>query len=403
MEKILGIDLKNHHRDLCDLLNVDSEALDDIVIFNIQDYENEHFHYASFPTISDKAFEKIEIESYVKSCIDIAKECRLTYTNLRTIWKCFEPNSTLAANFPELDNLFNKAMTQLIALMSCRFSVHFKPIFLHDLKDGYVAQNVTEEDIDDYDRFEPIITVFPSKTVAIWNRDKIRSMSDVSYGMAIEEFVTPFIKLRDDVGMIEADKYHPAHADAVRIYSKLYNAVTELRFDLAEVYQIDVFNTPVMPNKNPYDLVKVSFNHCRWLTDDIMDNLKDALNIGLYKGSTRAAKLLYRQLLAVYTVVNNSVDKMMETLSEYEQEDFADGDLFSPEDVLDTLWLFEPSPCHDVEFLAMRDLPGWSKLDLETVKQITTLMKTDAYQDFDHELHQLLHKYNTRKMTNNKE
>ena len=394
MEKILGKDLKNHHKDLCCLLNELSETLDDLVIFNSHDYENEHFPYASFPTISDKDFDKIEIESYADACVSIAKECRMTYSNLRTIWECIEHNSTLAANFPELDNLFSNAMTQLIALMSCRFSVHFKPIFLHDLKDEYVAQNVTAEDIDTYDRFEPIITVFPSKSTASWNRDKIRSMSDVSYGMAIEEFVAPFIKLRDDVGMIEADESHPAHADAVKIYSRLYDAVTELRFDLAEVYQIDVFNTPVRPNKNPYDLVKASFNHCSWLTDDIMDNLKDALNIGLYRGSTRAAKLLYRQLLTVYTVVNNTVDKMMELLGEYEQEDFADGDLFSPEDVLDTLWLFEPSPCHDAEFLPMRDLPGWSKLDLETVKQITALMKTDPYQDFDHELRRLLHKYN---------
>ena len=394
MEIILGKDLKNHQSDLCDLLNVYGGVIDDTVIFNSHDYENEHFPYASFPTIPDKIFKKIEIKSYANSCVDIAKDCRITYDNLRTIWKCFDPNSVLTTYFPELDSIFSRAMTQHTALMSCRFSVHFKPIFLHDLKDEYVTQNVTDEDIDAYDRFAPIITVFPSKVDAIWNRDKIRSMSDISYGMAIEEFVAPFIKLRDDVAAIGADKYHPAYADAVKIYSKLYDAVSELRFDLAEVHRIDVFNAPVYPDKNLYDLIKVSFNHCTLLIDNIQDNLKDALNIGLYKGSDRAAKLLYRQLLTVNTVVNNSVNEMMSILSEYEKDDFADGDLFSDDDVLDIMRLFGVSTCHDTEFWPTRDLPCWSKLDLNTVHQITTLMKTDAYQDFDDELRRQLRKHN---------
>ena len=149
MEKILGKDLKNHHRVLSDLLNVSSKALDNIVIFNSHDYENEHYPYASFPTIPDKDFNRIEVQSYADACVSIARDCRMTYINLQTIWECVEHNSALAANFPELDNMLSNAMTQLTALMSCRFSVHFKPIFLHDLKDEYVAQNVTAEDIDE--------------------------------------------------------------------------------------------------------------------------------------------------------------------------------------------------------------------------------------------------------------
>ena len=161
MEIILGKDLKNHHSDLCNMLNTLSETLDDTVLFNSPDYENEHYPYASFPDIPAKAFDKIEIQSYAKSCVDIAKECCITYNNLRVIWKLFASNLVLYANFPELNDIFDRAMTQHTAIMSCRFSVHFKPIFLHDLKDEYVAQNVTDDDIDAYDLFAPVVTVFP--------------------------------------------------------------------------------------------------------------------------------------------------------------------------------------------------------------------------------------------------
>ena len=379
---IYGKDIKNHRSAICDILGIEKDRLDTLGI-TLGNRCVENHWYVVFPTMQAKKHRTGDNRVYVDGCEYPVTATQTVFNDIGHIFRCFKDMPKLTEACPELTNIVEEAVSNIIAIHACRFNVHFRPIFAEDLTDEYLDENPMVRECSIYGTFHPVAYIFPSRDTAIANRTKIHTMSDITYGASAEAFCRPFMQLRDKVAEIDLDDGHPAHHEARLVYKKLVYIIAELRHCMLNAKHHDVFNRPINPHIGLYENGYPSQNINAWYVESVTTKLNDCILIADRLDDYNANKMLQRQLLNVHLHVKNVIATMVEMLTEDDREDYYDDDLFDDENATDVNHVFSLSGRAVYTYNPKRDLKDWSRHDLNTLMIMILLFNTEPYLEFN--------------------
>lgn len=379
--EIYGKDIKNHRSAICDILGIENDQLDALSIVSPHVHVRTYWEVV-FPTMPPKKHRIGDDEVYIDGCEHVSAAARRGFNGIGHILSCFKGMPKLTEACPELANIIKEAVTNIVVINACRFNVHFQPIFTEDLTDDCLDENPMVRKYIMSDEFCPLAYIFPSRETAIANRNKIRTMSDVTYGAAVEAFCRPFIQLRDKVSEIDLDEDHPAHYEAQEIYKKLMVCVAKLRYSMLNAEHINVFNRPIDPDDEIYKSNYPSPNINAWYADEVAKKLNDCLLIADRLDKFRANQVLQNNLIGVYYHAKSVINTMLEMLTEDERDDYEEDELFDDND-RDVRRVFAMSNYADSGARPKHNLKKWSRHDLNTVMLMSFLFNTEPYSEFN--------------------